>query len=155
MDIHVLKLLEAVFYASLMTLGWSLMVNVPKMHLWKCIVITIVGFGSRNLWLQLGMNMISASFVSAMMMAFLAVYFAKRYLVTPKAVLVPAMLCMMPGVPAYKAMLSLVQLGIDGYNPVLFSQMMDYALNAFFTTLPLVFGLSLPSTIVYRKEPIL
>ncbi|WP_315043057.1 threonine/serine exporter family protein [Faucicola mancuniensis] len=155
MDIHVLKLLEAVFYASLMTLGWSLMVNVPKMHLWKCIVITIVGFGSRNLWLQLGMNMISASFVSAMMMAFLAVYFAKRYLVTPKAVLVPAMLCMMPGVPAYKAMLSLVQLGIDGYNPVLFSQMMDYALNAFFTTLALVFGLSLPSTIVYRKEPIL
>lgn len=149
------RLLESVLFASIMTLGWSLMVNVPKNHLLKCVMISIVGFGSRNIWLQLGMNLISASFISAVLMAFLAVYFAKRFLVTPKAMLVPAILCMMPGVTAYKAMISLVQLGYDGYNPVLFSQMMDYALNAFFTTMALVFGLSLPSTVIYRKEPIL
>lgn len=149
------RLLESVFFASIMTVGWSLMVNVPKNHLAKCVIISIVGFGSRNIWLQSGMNLISASFISAVLMAFVAVYFAKRFLVTPKAMLVPAMLCMMPGVTAYKAMISLVQLGYDGYNPVLFSQMMDYALNAFFITMALVFGLSLPSTVIYRKEPIL
>lgn len=150
-----LRLLESVLFASIMTVGWSLMVNVPKNHLLKCVMISIVGFGTRNIWLQSGMNLISASFISAVLMAFVAVYFAKRFLVTPKAMLVPAMLCMMPGVTAYKAMISLVQLGYDGYNPVLFSQMMDYALNAFFTTMALVFGLSLPSTVIYRKEPIL
>lgn len=150
-----LRLLESVFFAAIMTVGWSLMVNVPKNHLLKCVMISIVGFGTRNIWLQSGMNLISASFISAVLMAFVAVYFAKRFLVTPKAMLVPAMLCMMPGVTAYKAMISLVQLGYDGYNPVLFSQMMDYALNAFFTTMALVFGLSLPSTVIYRKEPIL
>lgn len=150
-----LRLLESVLFASIMTVGWSLMVNVPKNHLLKCVMISIVGFGTRNIWLQSGMNLISASFISAVLMAFVAVYFAKRFLVTPKAMLVPAMLCMMPGVTAYKAMISLVQLGYDGYNPVLFSQMMDYALNALFTTMSLVFGLSLPSTIIYRKKPIL
>lgn len=150
-----LKLLESIFFASVMTLGWSLMVNVPIQQLGKCVVIAVVGYGLRNIYLQLGINLITASFLSAVIMAFLAVYFAKRYLVTPKAMLVPAMLCLMPGVTAYKAMISLVQLGYDGYNPVLFSQMMDYALNALFTTMSLVFGLSLPSTIIYRKKPIL
>ncbi|ELA08176.1 hypothetical protein MOMA_06431 [Moraxella macacae 0408225] len=147
-------LLEAVFFASLMTLGWSMMVNVPAKHLAKCVLITVVGFGLRNIWLQFGANLIVSTFITAMVTGFLSVYLAKRYLITPKAVLVPALLCMMPGVPAYKAMLSLVELGYAGYNQLLFVQMMDYALNALFVTFALVFGLSLPSTIIYRKEPI-
>ncbi len=152
--IDLLSLLEAVFFACLMTLGWSLMFNVPTHHLWKCVLITLVGFGLRDIWLQHGANLIISTFVTAMVTGFLSVFLARRYLITPKAILVPALLCMMPGVDAYKAMLSLVQLGYAGYTHELFAQMMNHALRALFVTLALVLGLSLPSTIIYRKEPI-
>ncbi|MFW2176381.1 MULTISPECIES: threonine/serine exporter family protein [unclassified Moraxella] len=145
---------EAIFFASIMTLGWSLMVNVPRVHLWKCVLMTVLGFGLRNVLLAVGTNLTFATFISATVTAFLAIYLAKRYLITPKTVLVPALLCMMPGVPAYKAMLTFVQLGFQGYHPVLFAQMMNYALEALFVTSALVFGLSLPATIFYRKQPI-
>ena len=61
---------------------------------------------------------------------------------------------MMPGVTAYKAMISLVQLGYFGYDQTLFVQMLNYAFNAMFITGALVFGLSLPAAIFYRKQPI-
>ena len=73
---------------------------------------------------------------------------------TLKMILVPAMLCMMPGITAYKAMISFVQLGYYGYNPQVFTQMMDFSFNAIFVTAALVFGISLPTSFWYRTKPI-
>lgn len=154
-NISLIALSKSMFFSALMTFCWSFMQNVPKQHIWKCMVITVLGYGLRNALLQLKMNLILVTFISAFLTAFLAIYWAKRYLITPKAVLVPALLCMMPGITAYKAMISLVYLGFYGYDVQTFAQMMNFAFNALFVTLALVFGLSLPAVIFYRKEPII
>lgn len=154
MAIDFISLAQAAFFAALMTLGWSLMVNVPRHYIWQSLLISAIGYSLRELLIQFGVNLVLTSFVAAVVTAFLSIYLAKRYLITPKTILVPALLCMMPGVTAYKAMISLVQLGYFGYDQTLFVQMLNYAFNAMFITGALVFGLSLPAAIFYRKQPI-
>ena len=148
------SIIKAALLAALMTLGWSLMVNVPRRYIWQCLLISALGYSLRNVLFQLSVNLVLTSFVVAMLMGFLAIYLAKRYWITPKTVLVPALLCMMPGVTAYKAMISLVQLGYYGYEQTTFIHMLNYAFNAFFVTAALVFGLSLPAAIFYRRQPV-
>ena len=140
MSIDVIALIRAATFACLMTLGWTLLVNVPRRYIW--------------LLKQLSVNLILATFVAAGISSFVAIYLAKKYLLTPKMILVPAMLCMMPGITAYKAMISFVQLGYYGYNPQVFTQMMDFSFNAIFVTAALVFGISLPTSFWYRTKPI-
>lgn len=152
--IDIIALLRAALFASLMTVGWSLMVNVPMRYLWQCVLITLIGYGLRTLLLQLQVNLVLTTFVAAGVSAFCSIYLAKRFLLTPKMILVPALLCMMPGITAYKAMISFVQLGYYGFNPDVFSQMMNFAFNAVFVTAALVFGISLPTSLFYRKQPI-
>lgn len=152
--LEILPLLRAMALASLMTLGWSLLFNVPKAHLWQCLVITALGYGCRNLMLQFNANLIAATFMAALVSSCVGIYFSRRYFITPKAVIVPGLVCMMPGVTAYKAMVSLIQLGYYGYSPPLFDQTMHYFVDAMFVTGALVLGLSLPATILYRNRPI-
>ena len=154
MAIDFISLAQAAFFAALMTLGWSLMVNVPRHYIWQSLLISAIGYSLRELLIQFGVNLVLTSFVAAVVTAFLSIYLAKRYLITPKTILVPALLCMMPGVTAYKAMISLVQLGYFGYDQTLFVQMLNYAFHAMFITGALVLGLSLPAAIFYRKQPI-
>ena len=151
---QVFEVIRAAILAMLMTLGWSLMTNVSSRHLWHCLLITALGFSVRQTMKILDYNIISATFVASAVTSFLAVFLARRFMITPKAVLVPALLCMMPGVTAYKAMISFVELGYYGYNRALFEQMLNYATNAIFVTSALVFGLSLPTALFYRKRPI-
>lgn len=149
-----LGLLKSALLACLMTVGWALMANLPPRYLWQCLSLTWVGYGLRQVLLHYQVNLITATFLAAGVTAFLSIYLAKRYLLTPKTILVPALLCMMPGITAYKAMISFVQLGYYGYNAEMFSQMMNFAFNAIFVTAALVFGISLPTSLFYRKQPI-
>lgn len=148
------EIIKSALLASFMTLGWALVVNLPPRYLWQCLTLTWVGYGLRQLLLHYQVNLITATFLTAGVTAFLSIYLAKRYLLTPKTILVPALLCMMPGITAYKAMISFVQLGYYGYNAEIFSQMMNFGFNAIFVTAALVFGISLPTSLFYRKQPI-
>ena len=146
--------LKGMLVSALATLGWCLVFNVPRQNLWQCIVITGLGYGLRNTLLNLNMSLVSATFFFFLLSSGLGIYLAKRYFITPKAVIVPGLVCMMPGITAYKAMVSLIQLGYYGYSATLFDQMMHYFMSAMFVIGALVFGLSLPATIFYRKQPI-
>lgn len=150
----VLNIGQAVLLAGLMTLGWSLMLNVPRQNLWQCMLITALGYGLRNTLLACEFSLIFATFFAALVSSILGIYLSKRYLITPKAVIVPGLVCMMPGITAYKAMVSLIQIGYYGYSAQLFDQMMHYFVNAMFVIGALVVGLSLPATIFYRNRPI-
>lgn len=154
MSIDWLVVLRSACLASLMTLGWTLLANVPRRYIWQCLLLTVIGYSLREIMKQQQISLVLSTFMAAGVSAFMAIYLAKRYLLTPKMILVPAMLCMMPGVTAYKAMISFVQLGYYGFDPTIFSQMMNFAFNALFVTAALVFGISLPTTLFYRKQPI-
>lgn len=150
----VYPVLKGILVSALATVGWCLVFNVPRQNLWQCVLLTALCYGLRNSLLNMNVPLVTATFFASMVASGLGIYLAKRYFITPKAVIVPGLVCMMPGITAYKAMVSLIQLGYYGYSAQIFDQMMGYFMNAMFVIGALVFGLSLPATIFYRKQPI-
>ena len=84
-----------------------------------------------------------------------AVGFAShRYLAHPKAFTVAAIIPMIPGVHAYKAMISMVQIHHFGFSDALFEQMISSFINTSFILGAIVFGLALPGLLFYRQKPV-
>ena len=122
------------------------MFSVPKRYILPCLLMTAFGFGLKTALVYQHVHLVVASF--------LGVYFSKKYTLPPKALISPSVICMMPGIAAYKAMVSMVQIGYFGFSDELFSQMMVYLFEALFVTSGLVLGLSIPGLLFYRRRAI-
>ncbi|MDO4894426.1 threonine/serine exporter family protein [Moraxella sp.] len=146
--------IQDIVLSCIITLGWCLMFTLPRQYIGHCMVITALGFGSRLVMTHFGVHLAVATFFGSMFASFLGVYFAQRYRLPPKALIVPSLICMMPGIAAYKAMVSMVQIGYFGFSMELFVLMMSYFFNAIFVISALVLGLSIPGILFYRRKPI-
>lgn len=146
--------IQDIILSCIITLGWCLMFTLPRRYIGHCMVITALGFGSRLVMTHFGVHLAVATFFGSMFASFLGVYFAQRYRLPPKALIVPSLICMMPGIAAYKAMVSMVQIGYFGFSMELFVLMMSYFFNAIFVISALVLGLSIPGILFYRRKPI-
>lgn len=136
------------------TFGWCLMFNLPMRYIGLCLLMTALGFGSKTLMANFGIQLAVATFFGAMFSSFVGVHFAQRHGLPPKALIVPSVICLMPGIVAYKAMVSMVQIGYFGFEMSLFVQMMTYFFEAIFIISALVLGLSIPGILFYRRKPI-
>ena len=147
-------LIETIVLSIIITLGWTLMFTVPKRYILPCLLMTALGFGLKSALVHYDVNFILARFLGAMLASFVGVYFSQKYTLPPKALISPSVICMMPGIAAYKAMVSMVQIGYLGFSDALFNQMMTYLFEALFVTSGLVLGLSIPGILFYRRRPI-
>ncbi|WP_323841560.1 MULTISPECIES: threonine/serine exporter family protein [unclassified Moraxella] len=147
-------LIYDVLLSSVITLGWCLMFALPSRYIIYCLIMTSLGFGTKTLMVNHGVHLAVATFFGAMLASFLGVWFAQRFRLPPKALIVPSVICLMPGIAAYKAMVSMVQIGYFGFNMTLFTTMMSYFFDATFVISALVLGLSIPGILFYRKRPI-
>ena len=147
-------LIETIVLSIIITLGWTLMFTVPKRYILPCLLMTALGFGLKSALVHYDVNLILASFLGAMLASFVGVYFSQKYTLPPKSLISPSVICMMPGIAAYKAMVSMVQIGYLGFSDALFNQMMTYLFEALFVTSGLVLGLSIPGILFYRRRPI-
>lgn len=148
------EILTGVALSCVITLGWCLMFTLPQRYIVYAMLVTAVGFGTKSLIVGFGVHTAVATFFGAMLGSFLGVRFSQRYKLPPKALIVPSLICMMPGIAAYKAMVSMVQIGYFGFDMSLFVQMMRYFFDASFVIAALVLGLSIPGILFYRKKPI-
>lgn len=147
-------IIEKIILSCIITFGWCLMFTLPRRYIGYCLMVTSLGFGSRLIMVDLGVHLAISTFFGAMFGSFLGVHFAQKYKLPPKALIVPSLICMMPGIAAYKAMVSMVQIGYFGFNMDLFVQMMHYFFEATFIISSLVLGLSIPGILFYRRKPI-
>lgn len=143
-----------VMLSCVLTIGWCLMFTLPLRYVGFCMVMTALAFGTRMLMLHWGIHLAVATFFGSMFASFLGVYFAQQKGLPPKALIVPSVICLMPGIVAYKAMVSMVQIGYFGFSIPLFVQMMTYFFEAIFIISALVLGLSIPGILFYRRKPI-
>ncbi len=67
---------------------------------------------------------------------------------------VAAMIPMIPGVFAFKAMIAMVEIKRQGFTPELFSILMDNFLSAMFIIAALSIGLAMPGLLFYRRKPV-
>ncbi|WP_114800505.1 threonine/serine exporter family protein [Moraxella canis] len=149
-----LEILQKILLSCIITVGWCLMFTLPKRYIIHCIMVTALGFGLKQIMVAFGVHLAVSTFFGAMAGSFLGVHFAQRYGLPPKALIVPSLICMMPGIAAYKAMVSMVQIGYFGFSMDLFIVMMSHFFDAIFVISALVLGLSIPGILFYRRKPI-
>ncbi len=150
-----LTLIDDMFFAAIPAVGFALIFNVPKNALKYCAVLGAIGHGFRTLLIHYDIPLVFATFFAAALIGFIGVHLAKHYLAHPKVFTVAAIIPMIPGVPAYRAMIAVVQIHHYGSSQELFAQMVDNFIQTGFLLGALVFGLALPGLLFYRQRPVI
>ncbi|AVJ16219.1 threonine/serine exporter [Serratia rhizosphaerae] len=146
-------LMQDMLLAAVPALGFAMVFNVPRRALRYCALLGGVGHGTRMLLMWLGMNIEWASFLAAVLIGMLGISWSRWLLAHPKVFTVAAVIPMFPGIPAYTAMISVVELSHQGYSEVLMGVVVSHFLKACFIVGALSIGLSLPGLWLYRKRP--
>ncbi|MDY6216815.1 threonine/serine exporter family protein [Actinobacillus porcinus] len=149
-----LILLDDMFFAAIPAVGFALIFNVPPRALIYCAILGAIGHSFRTALLHFGTSLVLATLLASALVGFIGVQIAQRYLAHPKVFTVAAIIPMIPGIYAYKAMIAVVQINYYGSSHELFQQMMDNFVKTAFLLGALVFGLALPRLLFYRQKPV-
>ncbi|ENH2498060.1 threonine/serine exporter family protein [Vibrio parahaemolyticus] len=149
-----LGLLNDMFFAAIPAVGFALVFNVPQRALIYCAVGGAIGHGSRYLMMLFGVPIEWATFFAATLVGMIGVHWSHRFLAHPKVFTVAALIPMVPGVFAYKAMIAMVEINHLGYSPELIATCMENFLKAMFIIAGLAVGLAVPGLLFYRRRPI-
>ena len=149
-----LLLLDDMFFAAIPAVGFALVFNVPPKALKYCALLGALGHVTRTILMHNDVPIVFATLVGAVLIGFIGVHLSHRYLAHPKVFTVAAIIPMIPGVQAYKAMIAIVQIHHYGFSNALFEQMIASFINTTFILGALVFGLALPGLLFYREKPV-
>ncbi|UAB69841.1 threonine/serine exporter family protein [Vibrio sp. SCSIO 43132] len=149
-----LALINDMFFAAIPAIGFALVFNVPVNALKFCTIGGAIGHGSRFLLMEYGVPIEWATFLAATIVGFIGVKWSHRFLAHPKVFTVAALIPMVPGVYAFKAMIALVELNSLGYSDALFGALVENFLKAMFIIAGLAIGLAMPGLLFYRRKPI-
>ncbi|WP_045460610.1 threonine/serine exporter family protein [Vibrio hyugaensis] len=149
-----LGLLNDMFFAAIPAVGFAMVFNVPQRALVYCAVGGAIGHGSRYLMMHFGLPIEWASFFAATLVGLIGVHWSHRFLAHPKVFTVAALIPMVPGVFAFKAMIAMVEINHLGYSPGLIATCMENFLKAMFIIAGLAVGLAVPGLLFYRRRPI-
>ncbi|WED22146.1 threonine/serine exporter family protein [Vibrio sp. JC009] len=149
-----LALINDMFFASIPAVGFALVFNVPKQALKYCAILGAIGHGSRFLFMRYGVPIEWATFFAATIVSIIGIRLSHRFLAHPKVFTVAALIPMVPGVFAFKAMIALVEINHLGYTPELISVLMENFLKAMFIIAGLALGLALPGMLFYRRKSV-
>ncbi|MGF1693087.1 threonine/serine exporter family protein [Photobacterium kagoshimensis] len=156
MDISSLlfALLNDMFFASIPAVGFALVFNVPQKALKYCAIGGALGHGCRFLLMHYGLPIEWATLCAATFVGMIGVHWSHRFLAHPKVFTVAAMIPMVPGVFAFKAMIAIVEINHKGYNPQLLAALMENGVKAVFIVAALAIGLAMPGLLFYRRRPV-
>ena len=149
-----LLLLDDMFFAAIPAVGFALVFNVPPKALKYCALLGALGHVTRTILMHNDVPIVFATLVGAALIGFIGVHLSHRYLAHPKVFTVAAIIPMIPGVQAYKAMIAIVQIHHYGFSNALFEQRIASFINTTFILGALVFGLALPGLLFYREKPV-
>ena len=153
-----LNLLDDMLFAAIPAVGFALVFNVPPKAFKVLCYFRCTWTCHENLIITLWCPIVFATFFATCVIGFIGVHLSHRYLAHPKVFTVAAIIPMIPGVHAYKAMIAIVQIHHYGFSDTLFEQMISSFINTSFILGALVLGLALPGYCsidknqLYRKE---
>lgn len=149
-----LALINDMFFAAIPAVGFALVFNVPQKALIYCAVGGAIGHGARFMMMNFGIPIEWATFFAATIVGMIGVHWSHKFLAHPKVFTVAALIPMIPGVYAFKAMIALVEINHLGYTPELISILMENFLKAMFMIAGLAVGLAMPGLLFYRRRPV-
>ena len=105
----IIDLLENSLFAGIAAIGFGSISNIPLKSFPGCALLAAIAHTSRLVLMQLcGWNIIMASFVAAISIGLLSIPLAKFWRCPAEALSFPALLPMIPGMYAYRAVQSLL-----------------------------------------------
>jgi uncharacterized membrane protein YjjB (DUF3815 family) len=144
------------FWAGLATLGFAMLFNVPKRALPYCMLNGALGHGTRALLLHLGMSIIPATLLGAILVGFIAKLLARRLEMPSMIFAITGAISMVPGVFAFQTMLNLLRIAVLPVEAVS-EILVIVAVNAVKTGLilgALAAGIVMPALLFERQKPI-
>ncbi|WP_434138313.1 threonine/serine exporter family protein [Photobacterium leiognathi] len=141
-------------FAMIPAVGFALVFNVPPKALKYCAIGGGLGHGTRFLLMHWGMPIEWATLSAATVVGMIGVHWSHRFLAHPKVFTVAAMIPMVPGVFAYKAMIAIVEINHRGFSMELWGLMIENVLKAIFIVAALAIGLAMPGLLFYRRRPV-
>ena len=149
-----LGLINDMFFAAIPAVGFALVFNVPVPALKYCALGGAIGHGSRYLMMQFGIPIEWATFFAATTVGMIGVHWSHKFLAHPKVFTVAALIPMVPGVFAYRAMIAMVEINHLGFTPELLETLLENFLKAMFIIAGLAVGLAVPGLLFYRRKPV-
>ena len=150
-----LGILQQMALAAVPAAGFGMLFNVPARVLWYCAAGGALGRGLRHmLHAGAGMPLPWSTLLAAATVSALGVLVAQRLRAHPKVFTVAAMIPMIPGVPLFKTLLTLVEIQMQGPDPARLAVAISSGLQAFFVVSALAVGLAVPGLLYYRKRPV-
>ncbi len=140
--------------AAIPAIGFALVFNVPFNALKYCALGGAIAHGLRFIMMSYSIPIEWATFFAATIVGMIGVLWSHRFLAHPKVFTVAAMIPMVPGVYAFKAMIALVEMKQSGYDPQLVAMLMDNFLQAMFIIAGLAIGLAMPGLLFYRRRSV-
>jgi uncharacterized membrane protein YjjB (DUF3815 family) len=101
-----------------------------------------------------GLSIEWSTLAAATLVGMIGVHWSHRFLAHPKVFTVAALIPMVPGVFAFKAMIAIVEINHRGFSLALWGLMIDNVLKAVFIVAALAIGLAMPGLLFYRHRPV-
>ena len=147
-------IIQDMLIAAVPAVGFALLFHVPRQALRYCAFLGAIGHGSRTAMEMAGLTTVFATFFASALIGFIGVWLGRRYRAHPKVFTVSAIIPMIPGVYAYRAMISLFVIQKYGFSDVRLAVLVDNFVQAGFLLSAMVFGLALPGLLFYRNKPV-
>lgn len=144
------------FWAAIPAIGFGMLFNLPLRLLPMVAVLGAIGHGLRWMGVEMmGWSIVSASFMGALAIGFLSVFFARHWKIPKQLFGVAGVIPMIPGVFAFKTMLGLVELAT--HKGVANTILLNVAIHATQTGMilgALALGITAPALLLERQKPV-
>ncbi|MBF2046708.1 MAG: threonine/serine exporter family protein [Leptolyngbya sp. IPPAS B-1204] len=97
-------LLQDALLSFIGTFGFALLYQVPRKALWLCAAIGMGGYVLRSLLHQLGLDLDIATFCGALFVGLVGTIPAQRLQLPLVLFAITGIICMVPGIPAFKVL---------------------------------------------------
>jgi uncharacterized membrane protein YjjB (DUF3815 family) len=150
---QVLLVLEDMFFSFLAAFGFGSLSNPPFKALVCAGLLGAFGHGLRYFLITVyAVHIVPASFLSAVCVGFLAFFIAKKMHTLVEVFTFPAVLPMIPGIPAYNTMISLVKFLNASQDTHRYLEQVFYnGFLALFILSALVLGILCPYLLMSKK----
>ena len=152
-----LTMLADGFFAAVAAMGFAVISNPPKKVVLVAGALAAVGHMGRFALMREGVGIASASLCAALLISLCSMPCTRRWHIPAEMFAFPALLPMIPGMFAYKAILATMQFLDTADMPLrqeLLVSIVYNSLTTFFIMCALVIGAVLPLFLFHRESPL-
>lgn len=141
-------------WAGVAALGFGILFNIPRRTIFIVFLLGLCGgIVKFSMMGYVNAGVVLATLIAALMVGIVNVFCAHAIHTPPVVLVIPAVIPMVPGAFAYKAIIAFAKLAIGIASPEVISMAMENGIKTFFILLFIALGVSTP-LLILRKESV-